>query len=499
MTTSKTIEIPRGLVHHGPTDTDGIANLILKMDETAYNDVLELAEKFKDLPVDVVCKKIWDFLRNKVTYSTDEKYQQWVQWPKHFLKYKIGDCKSMSLLTGSILKALGIPYFYRLAKYKDGDYKHIYTIVPINNEEIIIDGVYHLFNAEENYLEKKDIMPETQLYSIGAIDHQLGLMDRAQALLKIMMKRVFIEDKIASSKGRKVKGYNAQLKTLQQIALILNSGLPSKEKVKRLNTFKTQGNKVLIDELIKGIGIKLIPYWDDLTDEQKDEVSESINVDIPNMAGAVLYAFIDDFAAQQLLGPKGIVKRNLMVAEVEKISTLYSLPMDYVMAIMKTRFIELTGMTPRAAVVATIHDGESIEGFGALLAGAVKVAGTAITKVKEVVTKIKPVIDKIKPVVKTVSAIIPFIKPKKDDTKTVQQQQQIINLTMAQVKEYQQNGTFSGDVSNMITKYYTGKLKSAEELNLLNTLKSAGYSIPPYTGFGKEDDSKGGGKSKKWC
>lgn len=66
------------------------------------------------------------------------------------------DCDDISILVASILKNLKIPYLFRIADYSGGGYSHVYTLIPRKGKApIIIDPVYHLFNAQKPYIKEK--------------------------------------------------------------------------------------------------------------------------------------------------------------------------------------------------------------------------------------------------------------------------------------------------------------------------------------------------------
>lgn len=75
-----------------------------------------------------------------------------------------GDCKSFSIAEGALLRALGIPYKYRFAAYKTGDFTHVYVVA---GNEVIMDAVHDTFDDEVPYRRKKDIRPTAT--AIGAL------------------------------------------------------------------------------------------------------------------------------------------------------------------------------------------------------------------------------------------------------------------------------------------------------------------------------------------
>jgi hypothetical protein len=73
------------------------------------------------------------------------------------MRKKVGDCKSFSLLTASILENLNIPYTFVYASYNSNPIPaHVYVVTKSG---IIIDAVYGIFNEEKkaNYKYKSNM------------------------------------------------------------------------------------------------------------------------------------------------------------------------------------------------------------------------------------------------------------------------------------------------------------------------------------------------------
>ncbi len=143
-------------------DTDDIIRAILYADERSakFTEIFSKAMEGKR-PYEVA-RAIWVFIKSNVQYVEDEFGTQDVKSPAQLLTDSKGDCKSFAVFTGSVLQNLGIPYQYRFTSYsgvRDGKPKrvtHVYVVIP--GEDIIIDAVYHRFNAQKKYTYKKDIM-----------------------------------------------------------------------------------------------------------------------------------------------------------------------------------------------------------------------------------------------------------------------------------------------------------------------------------------------------
>lgn len=123
------------------------------------NQVTQLAPKFKGKTAKATAFNIWRFLRTHGRYVRDTNEAQLIREPKRFihdtfLSQNSGDCKSFTLFTVSILRALGFEAFIKYAGYIPGLDKpsHVYSFtVDKNGNEILIDGCFPFFNREKKY------------------------------------------------------------------------------------------------------------------------------------------------------------------------------------------------------------------------------------------------------------------------------------------------------------------------------------------------------------
>lgn len=149
-------------------DTDDIIQAIIKCHELYKGDTVGIAQKLKGSNLVATCSNIHDYVYKNIKYKLDENGVQFAKRPNRTLTEKVGDCKSMSLLAGSILYNLGIPFSFRFASYDGKEYTHVY-IVAHGNRNVIIDPVWTLsggaFDTEKQYVGKpKDYEMRPALY-----------------------------------------------------------------------------------------------------------------------------------------------------------------------------------------------------------------------------------------------------------------------------------------------------------------------------------------------
>lgn len=94
-----------------------------------------------------LCQNIQDFLYWHIQYLQDGKDQllrsPGCSWKERFTGV---DCKSYSVFAASILRELGIKSFFRRVSYTKGEpYKHVYVVVPINQESPDLENKYSYF------------------------------------------------------------------------------------------------------------------------------------------------------------------------------------------------------------------------------------------------------------------------------------------------------------------------------------------------------------------
>ena len=148
--------------------TFDIIREIIEVDKTAYKDTLRFAPQLKGYNLKDTCKNIWEFVHNNITYKEDPNGYQFIKTPASLWSTKTGDCKSFAIFVGSILKNLNIPYLYRFVSFDNGNYTHVYIVVPTGQQEIIIDTTIKYFNTETQFKTKKEI-PMTKIIKVSGV------------------------------------------------------------------------------------------------------------------------------------------------------------------------------------------------------------------------------------------------------------------------------------------------------------------------------------------
>ena len=134
------------VTYRSQADNKDIRDLLVKLVPKAKSQMVEFSKQFKGRTNKETCKKIFDYIKSNFTYVADGG-EQVIKLPSALLKKRVGDCKSYSLFTASILENLKIPYKFVYTSYNNNPIPaHVYVVTE---DGCIIDAVYGIFNAEK--------------------------------------------------------------------------------------------------------------------------------------------------------------------------------------------------------------------------------------------------------------------------------------------------------------------------------------------------------------
>lgn len=161
-----TPEYKRKVVHVSGMNPD-IISTIHRCVDRATEQVRPFVKQFDGGNAYETARRIWSYLKRNITYKADPQNKQDIRLPVRFMADKTGDCKSYSLFTVAIMRALGYPVSFRYASYnRDKVPTHVYAITRTDDgREVIIDGVYSRFNAEAPFKSKIDYPMEIAVLS----------------------------------------------------------------------------------------------------------------------------------------------------------------------------------------------------------------------------------------------------------------------------------------------------------------------------------------------
>jgi len=141
-------------------EVDDTVELMKKVVWKYINDTKKVAQYLKGKTLRETCENIWNFLYNHIQYKLDKRGLEQLRRPcRSWSERSIGiDCDCFSIFVSSILTNLQIPHKFRITKYDQDVFQHVYVIVPTedNKSYYIIDCVLSQFNFEKPFTEKKD-------------------------------------------------------------------------------------------------------------------------------------------------------------------------------------------------------------------------------------------------------------------------------------------------------------------------------------------------------
>lgn len=144
-------------------DTSDIIKAILHADKKSKSFIdrknVELLRGRNDYET---CCRVWAFVRANVRYRADRPGHERVKSPGALFGSGYGDCKSFSVAVGALLRALGIPFRYRFAAYKSGDYTHVYIVARAGGRLVPVDATLNECDYEARAVRTGDRYPGDQ-------------------------------------------------------------------------------------------------------------------------------------------------------------------------------------------------------------------------------------------------------------------------------------------------------------------------------------------------
>lgn len=126
----------------------------------SIKDTKKVAELLKQSTLEDTLRAIWEFLYYNIQYKLDKPGLEELRKPSRAWHDRITgiDCDCFSIFCSSILCNLGIPHRFRVTRYSQDHWQHIYVIVPKANTtgHYTVDAVLGKFNYEKPYSQKMD-------------------------------------------------------------------------------------------------------------------------------------------------------------------------------------------------------------------------------------------------------------------------------------------------------------------------------------------------------
>lgn len=142
--------------------TNDIVSGILKYHNKYINEYEKIAKYFYNKNFKLVCKNVFQFLKNNTTYKIEPANKQQLNSPSAILCLDGIDCKSYSLFINGVLDAcrrlynLDCDIAYRFSGYTTKNIEHVFSVAANDYEEIWTDPVLENFNEKKQPLYYKD-------------------------------------------------------------------------------------------------------------------------------------------------------------------------------------------------------------------------------------------------------------------------------------------------------------------------------------------------------
>lgn len=135
-------------------DVQDILTVVMYADQQSRQSTERFARFLKGPTDHDTLYNVWRFVRKNIRYVKDAPFKEVVRTPGCTIAVKKGDCKSMTVMVGALVRSLGYRFQYKVVFYDAGNPEagHIYTVVFLpGGEKVIVDPVYHEFNVELPY------------------------------------------------------------------------------------------------------------------------------------------------------------------------------------------------------------------------------------------------------------------------------------------------------------------------------------------------------------
>lgn len=149
------------ITRHRDGETADIIETIVYADGKSAGFILPGVECLQGPSQYHTLRNVWQFVKYNIKYRADRPGHERVKSPGALFASGTGDCKSLSIATGAILRSLGIPYRYRFTAYDGGELSHVYIIADGVTGPVVLDTVHTKFDDEVPYYWHKDIRTKT--------------------------------------------------------------------------------------------------------------------------------------------------------------------------------------------------------------------------------------------------------------------------------------------------------------------------------------------------
>lgn len=216
-----TVPFPKNItkLNYENGNTDDIIKILLATHVQSVPTVSNFAKFLKGKTLKQTLYNVWHFARKNIRYQLDPYNEQFLKTANRTIYDGFGDCKSLSLLIGSILTNLGINADYRFVSYSNTDPRQTHVYVISNG--YVLDACLKNFNEEKKFASKLDknmtkisqlsgpydnnsdisgYYEENNIDGVGRRKKVPGKKGRFLNTLKYVLPQTILAEKLATSK-----------------------------------------------------------------------------------------------------------------------------------------------------------------------------------------------------------------------------------------------------------------------------------------------------------
>lgn len=404
-------EAGRRVLDHPNGDNSDIQTTVVNAANRYHNQAAAFAKATRTGNKLEDCAILWRFAKNYIRYSVDPDGWQFIQSPGALWKSKLGDCKSFTVFTSSVLRWWGIPHVIRFTS-KDADpsapFTHVYVVALINGQRVPVDPVWEQFGTEHEHAKEKDFEMKVATIS-GALKGvppkmDLANMTEAELSLQIHRQRLALKKEIAKKRNiprltaayaRQIQQTDNLIKATQKgpdavdaaIDDISVGGIGSIDGPKKKNPNKPPRLEKLGEKIKKAAGkaLKVVTAPARLVGKAAMEVM------IPKSAVFFKYLFVTKPDMIQRM-PSEARKKRKKAEEVAKFITEgLGMKTEHFMGLVRNGILKNEGMEPEALLAKEL--GGKVSGIG-MIEDAIKVLVELIKKISALLGKKGPNVGK---------------------------------------------------------------------------------------------------------
>jgi hypothetical protein len=140
-------------------EVDDTVTMMAEVVRKYLDDTAKLAPLLRKKSLEDTCRAVWDFVYRHIQYKLDKRGLEQLRRPARSWQERASgvDCDCMSIFISSTLTNLQIPHSFRVTRYSQDHWQHVYVVVPNGRgAPLILDAVLSRFNYEKPYSAKMD-------------------------------------------------------------------------------------------------------------------------------------------------------------------------------------------------------------------------------------------------------------------------------------------------------------------------------------------------------